>query len=146
MKHNHEQGKVAITKSTNGKFYIEIENAQGDAIAQAVLTAEGFAHAITGKHTNADIRVYRNASATIDKECCFSPAIQEDRDLNFFINKYERADIGSISEEEINFYIESIENDVRAKLGGSKDQQDCLNYLNSIRNQVVGLKAHAGKR
>ena len=65
--HNHEQGKLAITKDTNGKSYIEIENAQGDAIAQAVLTAEDFAHAITGKHTNADIRVYRNASATIDK-------------------------------------------------------------------------------
>lgn len=65
---NHEHGKVAITKDTNGNFYIELENAQGDAIAQAILTAEDFAHAITGKHTNADIRVYRNVVATIDKK------------------------------------------------------------------------------
>lgn len=65
---SHEQGSVVVTKSTDGKFYIQLENDQGEALAEAVLTAENFANAITGKHVDADLRIYRNATATIDKQ------------------------------------------------------------------------------
>lgn len=64
---NHEKGKVAIIKDNNGNFFIELENSLGDPIAQAVLPAEIFAYAISGKHCDAHIRVYRNATPTIDK-------------------------------------------------------------------------------
>lgn len=64
----HKRGGVAISKSTNGEFFIEIEGENGDQLCQAVLTAEQFAHAITGKHVKAGIRVYKNAVDHIQKD------------------------------------------------------------------------------
>lgn len=63
----HEDGNVIVSKSTNGSFYIEIENSNGDAVCQAVLTAEQFAHAVTGKHVPAKVRVYKAAQPTEKK-------------------------------------------------------------------------------
>jgi hypothetical protein len=57
----HNDGNVIISKSTNGEFFIELEHSNGDQICQAVLTAEQFAHAVTGKHVKAKVRVYNSA-------------------------------------------------------------------------------------
>ncbi|MDC5753565.1 hypothetical protein [Vibrio europaeus] len=70
----------------------------------------------------------------------------EPKNLAFFTKKYEDARISSISEDEVSSYIKGIENDVRAQQDVTKDQQECLSYLYSLRSQVVGHKAHAGKR
>jgi hypothetical protein len=70
----------------------------------------------------------------------------EAKNLAFFTSKYEGARIGSVSEEEINSYIKGIENDVRAQLDATKEQQECLSYLYSVRTQIVGRKAHAKRR
>ncbi|NQZ49688.1 MAG: hypothetical protein HRT95_05715 [Moritella sp.] len=51
----HKAGNVVITKSTNGQFFIEIEHSNGDLVCQAILTAEQFAHAVTGKQVKAEI-------------------------------------------------------------------------------------------
>jgi len=64
----HKRGGVIISKGTDGNFFIEIENDAGDQLCEAVLTAEQFAHAITGKHVKADIRVYKNAVKALSEE------------------------------------------------------------------------------
>ena len=53
-----ETGAVSISKSTDGEFFIEIEREDGADLCLVTLTAEDFAHAITGKHVKAKIRVY----------------------------------------------------------------------------------------
>ena len=52
-----KNGAVFISKSTNGDFYIEVEHANGDQVCQAVMDAETFAHAVTGKHVKVQLSV-----------------------------------------------------------------------------------------
>lgn len=52
-----KNGAVLMSKSTNGNFYIEIEHANGDQVCQAIMDAETFAHAVTGKHVKVKLSV-----------------------------------------------------------------------------------------
>lgn len=70
----------------------------------------------------------------------------EAKNLAFFTSKYESVRVSSVLEEEINSHIQAIENNVRAQLDITKEQQDCLNYLYSVKSKVVGCKVHARKR
>lgn len=50
-------GKVNVTKDTQGVFYINIEDKNGNSICEARLTAEQFAHAVTGKYVDAKLEI-----------------------------------------------------------------------------------------
>ena len=58
MARNSERGSVVISKSTDGEFFIQIERGDGVELCKVSLTAEQFAHAITGKFVKAEVRVY----------------------------------------------------------------------------------------
>ncbi|MBD1389531.1 hypothetical protein IC617_08830 [Neiella sp. HB171785] len=76
-----EQGAVMISKSTNGEFFMKVENREGDGVCKVTLTAEQFAHAITGKHVKCDVDVLNQSSvskgADIERESYSQADLQQ---------------------------------------------------------------------
>lgn len=69
-----------------------------------------------------------------------------EKDLAFFVDRFESVLATKTVEDEIESYIRNIELDIQAKGKGTKEQAECLSYLYSLKTKLVFVNNQTKKR
>ncbi|NOH26201.1 hypothetical protein F0267_25890 [Vibrio coralliilyticus] len=69
-----------------------------------------------------------------------------EKDLSFFVDRFESVLATKTVEDEIESYIRHIELDIQSKGKGTKEQVECLSYLYSVKTKVVFVNNQTRKR